>query len=317
MRRWWRAWAAALILGGWSTGAKADLVITDPKGNRVTVNDDLDLDTSNDPTGFFAQVQACLDRIERHPAKAGKIQELVGSGREHFVRRTRRSRSSTAATDDAGATNGSGSGSLVSWNPTGTGAYSDGVAADPCAALFHELVHAADYDAGTADGTKLDTDGNDATGKVRYAELVATQLENWFRKAEGLPQRKEYGGNPLPEGIVFDCNPDAVCIDHEGGTATIDVEDLYFEIPLDENHVLPGTTIDVGGAAVKLRRLLDGTIQLVMHCGELVAVNLTRIQWKFGGEPIGDPDTFGQQCEPGQTSESMPFLLPDIPGKGG
>ncbi|EWM65624.1 LigA protein [Micromonospora sp. M42] len=85
--------------------------------------------------------------------------------------------------------------STVTWNPTSTDPYGDGVARDPCAALYHELNHADDISRnavpqGECGGTGIPT-----------AEVKATLAENRYRAAKGLPPRTEYDGKTLPKSL--------------------------------------------------------------------------------------------------------------------
>lgn len=85
--------------------------------------------------------------------------------------------------------------STVTWNPTSTDDYGDGVLRDPCAALYHELNHADDI---SRDKVPQGDCGD--TG-IRTAEVKATMAENRYRVAKGLPPRTEYQGNKLPKSM--------------------------------------------------------------------------------------------------------------------
>ncbi|MFG1719819.1 VWD domain-containing protein [Micromonospora chalcea] len=85
--------------------------------------------------------------------------------------------------------------STVTWNPTSTDPYGDGVARDPCAALYHELNHADDI---SRDAVPQGECGG--TG-IRTAEVKATLAENRYRAAKGLPPRTEYDGKTLPKSL--------------------------------------------------------------------------------------------------------------------
>ncbi|MEU1964156.1 VWD domain-containing protein [Micromonospora sediminicola] len=92
------------------------------------------------------------------------------------------------------SSDGKGS-STVTWNPTSTDPYGDGVARDPCAALYHELNHADDISRGAV------PQGDCGSTKIRTAEVKATLAENRYRAAKGLPPRQEYDGKPLPKSL--------------------------------------------------------------------------------------------------------------------
>ncbi|MEV0002151.1 VWD domain-containing protein [Micromonospora sp. NPDC050980] len=89
---------------------------------------------------------------------------------------------------------GTGS-STVTWNPTSTDAYEDGVARDPCAALYHELNHADDISRDAVPPGQCGSTG------IPTAEVRATLAENRYRVAKGLPPRTRYKGNPLPKSL--------------------------------------------------------------------------------------------------------------------
>ncbi|MFI7211885.1 VWD domain-containing protein [Micromonospora maritima] len=85
--------------------------------------------------------------------------------------------------------------STVTWNPTSTDPYGDGVARDPCAALYHELNHADDISRDAV------PQGDCGSTGIRTAEVRATLAENRYRAAKGLPPRTEYDGKPLPKSL--------------------------------------------------------------------------------------------------------------------
>ncbi|KWV30105.1 VWD domain-containing protein [Micromonospora rifamycinica] len=85
--------------------------------------------------------------------------------------------------------------STVTWNPTSVEPYGDGVARDPCAALYHELNHSDDISRDSV--PKGDCGG---TG-IKAAEVKATLAENRYRAAKGLPPRTEYDGKTLPKSF--------------------------------------------------------------------------------------------------------------------
>ncbi len=73
----------------------------------------------------------------------------------------------------------------------------DGSDADPCAALFHELNHARNW----ADDAR-DEGHCAATNGIPYEEVNATEAENGYRAANGLPPRTTYGDRSLPPSLV-------------------------------------------------------------------------------------------------------------------
>jgi hypothetical protein len=70
-----------------------------------------------------------------------------------------------------------------------------------CATLLHELKHAADFNDG------LDHNGQPEPGEPGHGipdvEIDASREANRFRHRQGIPQRTEYGGIPLPPDAMF------------------------------------------------------------------------------------------------------------------
>ncbi|MFG3552845.1 VWD domain-containing protein [Micromonospora sp. NPDC047557] len=85
--------------------------------------------------------------------------------------------------------------STVTWNPTSTDPYDDGVARDPCAALYHELNHADDISRDAV------PPGDCGSTEIPTAEVKATLAENRYRAAKGLPPREKYKGKTLPRSL--------------------------------------------------------------------------------------------------------------------
>jgi hypothetical protein len=93
-----------------------------------------------------------------------------------------------------------GSYAYVEWNYRDRSHFNgdvDGSDVDPCAALFHELNHARNF----LDGTR-DEGHCAATNGIDYEEVNATEAENGYRAANGLPPRTTYGDRPLPPSLV-------------------------------------------------------------------------------------------------------------------
>ncbi|MGW1062257.1 VWD domain-containing protein [Micromonospora rubida] len=85
--------------------------------------------------------------------------------------------------------------STVTWNPTSVDPYGDGVARNPCAALYHELLHSDDISRGAV------PQGDCGSTGIKTAEVKATLAENRYRAAKGLPPRIEYEGKALPKSL--------------------------------------------------------------------------------------------------------------------
>ena len=88
----------------------------------------------------------------------------------------------------------------ITWNPLLESALEEGcdgdpvrpLTHDPTASLLHELAHAAQDCAGLDPGAH---------------ELEAVRIENIYRRAAGLCQRRGYGDQPLPAQMVRVCAP--------------------------------------------------------------------------------------------------------------
>ena len=88
--------------------------------------------------------------------------------------------------------------SLIKWDYRDTGhidGEAPGVNYDPCAELYHELVHAQD----AADGRLSDAKCGDSG--VFTDEIRATLKENEYRAKQKLPPRTGYGGIALPSSL--------------------------------------------------------------------------------------------------------------------
>lgn len=195
MRRTCSLLLAFVALLAFSPGsARADIVIEGNDAYATAVNDCLAM--INGVGGMPADILKCLET----------------SGKDHVIKKNR-GPSSNAPHDSKDATvpaaggNGTGSGSTTQWDPNHQLVYPDGVKRDPCAALFHELVHAKDNDTGMRD-PRTDLPGNNG---IKAAEVKATGTENKYRKAKGLPLRKKYGNKDLPASAI----PSAM--EHEEG----------------------------------------------------------------------------------------------------
>ncbi len=121
------------------------------------------------------------------------------------------------AQDETDALNGIGTGGETDWNPADASAYKDqygkdtGVAEDPCATLYHEMSHLADYDKGDNHNGADDrcyymAGGQKVNTHISIAEVKATRAENEYRRSQHLPERLAIDGHDLPPPGV-DCLP--------------------------------------------------------------------------------------------------------------
>jgi hypothetical protein len=182
----------SLLLGLGSV--RADIVIEGDDAYTQAVNDCLS--SINGVGGMPADILKCLE----------------SSGNDHVIKKNKGSSSNTPnntndANSPAAGGTGNGTGSTTQWDPSHQMTYSDGVKRDPCAALFHELVHAKDADTGMRD-PRTNLPGNNG---IKANEVKATGTENKYRKEKGLPLRKKYGDKDLPASAI----PTAIEHEHE------------------------------------------------------------------------------------------------------
>ena len=140
--------------------------------------------------GFAARVEACLREFARPGADPARVLDLLADPRLPVVR--------IGPTDGETAVVSTGlstvepAAAAVDWNPRDSGWYADGVAREPCAALYHALVDAGRFARG---GGPVGACG--AVG-MPAAQVDSTGAENGYRLAVGLPPRTGYRGRPVP-----------------------------------------------------------------------------------------------------------------------
>jgi hypothetical protein len=155
-------------------GADADRIADALAGIRRSV----------DPCGESGQVLEVLEQFARCSAGRYQICTSTGIERNVFDR-------PTAASDELQR-------STITWNPELRSELERGcdgdtakpLQRDPAASLLHELVHAVQDCAGLNPGEH---------------ELEAVRIENIYRRAAGLCQRRGYGEEPLPPPMVRAC----------------------------------------------------------------------------------------------------------------
>jgi hypothetical protein len=172
--------AVAAMVGAIDRPAHADYYVDPTSGQPIPGVD------------FAAQVDACMQRFAAPGGDPAGILPRLKNPKTPKVRIV-----STRGGSNTFATNGDGKGSsTIHWNMIDTWPYSDGVAREPCASLYHELNH--------ADGLSR---GNEPEGRcgdtgIDKSEVKATLAENRYRRAKGLPLRTQYNGAPLPRSYA-------------------------------------------------------------------------------------------------------------------
>ncbi len=151
----------------------------------------IEVERDNDFKTLVANTLAALK--QNGPLQKGIIEGLENSQNKFKIKKTNVPKGSTHTPDDAKkASNGTGCGATVTWEPTGTERYDEDVDRDPKAALFHELVHASHSNAGTRQT------GVDKASGIRKEEITTCGVENQERMSKNKPKRTKYGGKPLP-----------------------------------------------------------------------------------------------------------------------
>jgi hypothetical protein len=142
--------------------------------------------------------------------------------------------------------------SVITWDPISTDPYGDGVPRDPCAALYHELVHADGFSTGTTAAGGCTIPG------LSREEARATLIENTYRYLQGLRLRTEHGGHRLPDSLadcaepldpvvprdesVAYCEDDAVCGRTSGDPHLVTFDRHYYDFQAVGEFVLVRAT---------------------------------------------------------------------------
>jgi hypothetical protein len=136
--------------------------------------------------GFQRRLDFCLRQFSATgPVSSGIMGDLRG------VRVVVKPTGGTNEEDPANPANPRG-GQVIHWNPNQNGRYPDPnlpprfeAPRNPCAALLHELAHAAANVNGWAYS-------NDCQDLREYTEFYAVRAENWWLNTHGLVQRSSY-----------------------------------------------------------------------------------------------------------------------------
>jgi hypothetical protein len=198
----------AILLAGLSrrrgargTGAAAAIILLAVAIMTATTARPARADYTVDPTAgipvdgvdFKAAVENCIQGFAAPGGDpAGILPRLRGKDTPRVRIIPTTGGSDTFETPKSKAGKGS---STITWNPTSVDPYGDGVARDPCAALYHEFVHADDISRNTVPNGECGDTG------IKSAEVKATLAENRYRAAKGLPPRVEYDGKTLPKSM--------------------------------------------------------------------------------------------------------------------
>ncbi|WP_405107476.1 VWD domain-containing protein [Micromonospora sp. NBC_01405] len=173
--------AAGVLVGGGGRPARADYAVDPNAGVPVSGVD------------FQGKVDDCLQEFAAPGGDPAGILPRLKAKSKPRVRIIPTSGGS-GSFETPRSKSGKGS-STVTWNPTSDAPYGDGVARDPCAALYHELNHSDDISRGAV------PKGDCGSTGIKTAEVKATLAENRYRAAKGLPLRTEYEGKTLPKSL--------------------------------------------------------------------------------------------------------------------
>lgn len=185
--------AALVLLAGALGSADAELVPCRRPSDTRRIEAALErIRRTVDPCGESGDIQAVLDTLARCTAVRHEIC-TSDVERNLFDRPALREATRT-----------------ILWNPDlesellpRCAGETEPVRREPTASLLHELVHAAHDCAGLDPGT---------------LELEAVRIENIYRRAAGLPQRRGYGVEPLPAAMTRACDATScTCARPDGG----------------------------------------------------------------------------------------------------
>ncbi|CCH16395.1 VWD domain-containing protein [Micromonospora lupini] len=203
-------------------------------------------------------------------------------------------RGGSGAFETPESADGKGS-STVTWNPTSTDPYGDGVVRDPCAALYHELNHADDISRSAVPPGECG-----ATG-IKTAEVKATLAENRYRAAKGLPPRTEYDGKPLPKnldeckkpakkkppakGPTKLCEEGAACASTNGDPHLVTFDRVYYDFQAVGEFVLVAAT---GGDPLEVQ------VRQAPMAGTRTASVNSAVAFRVGGRRVSLALTTGE-----------------------
>ncbi|WP_432906957.1 VWD domain-containing protein [Micromonospora matsumotoense] len=226
------------VVGGTGKPARADYQVDPSSGVPVSGVD------------FQAAVDGCLQGFAAAGGDPAGILPRLKDAKTPRVRIIP-TPGGSGSFETPGSKDGKGS-STVTWNPTSVEPYGDGIARDPCAALYHELNHSDDI---SRDAVPPGDCGG--TG-IRTAEVKATLAENRYRAAKGLPPRTEYDGKtlpksldeckkpakktPPPKGPVKLCEDGADCGGTNGDPHLVTFDRHYYDFQAVGEFVLVGST---------------------------------------------------------------------------
>ena len=137
-----------------------------------------------DPNNFESRFRSCINQFNAAGGLAGNVLNQL-DGAEVVV-----SYQQGGAGVVNPAPNGNSTGALIymSWDPNLSGRYIDKAPKVPCAALLHELEHAARYFMGReCTGTFADN-----PAAYKHDEKLGARAENWWLHRLGLKQRTTY-----------------------------------------------------------------------------------------------------------------------------
>ena len=137
-----------------------------------------------DPANFQTRFNGCISQFRAAGGLAASILKQL-NGAEVVVYYQK----GAAGVDNPNpGANPKGDVNYLYWDSNLSGKYKDGAPKVPCAALLHELEHAARYFAGTE--CTGPADGNDAA--YQYDEKLGSRAENFWLNRLGRQQRKTY-----------------------------------------------------------------------------------------------------------------------------
>jgi hypothetical protein len=190
-RRRRRAVAATVLL---LAASLVGLDVARPHAASATIN--IDDDIAKDVAGCMIEFEKPLGDPD------GIIPKLKNSYLDIQIHKTSRNNGEYRVTNTDTI--------MVFWDPNDHRPFTDGTLRFPCAELYHELYHAfKDLGDGNDLHECITPDGR-PTG-IAIKEVLATQAENRWRAANGLPPRTVYGYDTVPDKCRPPRDSDPLC----------------------------------------------------------------------------------------------------------
>ena len=154
----------------------------DPTGMELIIKGDKD---------FVRETEKALDKIRSKPKGKELVGKLEDSEKRHVIKKTRGGNRTRARSRRKGYDGGSGSGSIIKYNPDKKTGGTDSTGSDRRDAfigLAHELGHSEAMD----EGIQNSDQGDGKPGTTPPSEVRSLKRENEVRGEHGLNERPTY-----------------------------------------------------------------------------------------------------------------------------